>query len=178
MARRHRRMASIIRRLNACPLGKGHVCAGVDPTFPEATCMVVTEDQKQPAVCHERKARRSDGNLDRRTSSGLRNYVPYNQAGHMTRATKSFEALEKCLPWRAVHYDRRHESADVVSGGVALAVARDTHPQRPNFLGVRVRRLSGAHAISTGQVRQHGQCLRLVGGTKLGDVGNRAGNVR
>src|ERR1700731_4697790 len=65
---------------------------------------VATEDQEQPAGCHQRKARVADRDPGRRTSSGPADICSARtEAGHMTAADQIVRSAKKCLPWRAVH---------------------------------------------------------------------------
>ncbi len=64
---------------------------------------VATEDQEQPAGCHQRKARVADRDPRRQTSSGPADICSApTEAGHMTAADQIVRSAKKCLPWRAV----------------------------------------------------------------------------
>src|SRR3979411_1466077 len=59
---------------------------------------VATEDQEQPAGCHQRKARVADGDPGRRTSSGPADICSApTEAGHMTAADHIVRSAKKVL---------------------------------------------------------------------------------
>ena len=59
---------------------------------------VATEDQEQPAGCHQRKARVADRDPGRRTSSGPADICSApTEAGHMTAADQIVRSAKKVL---------------------------------------------------------------------------------
>src|ERR1700737_2894089 len=59
---------------------------------------VATEDQEQPAGCHQRKARVADRDPGRRTSSGPADTCSApTEAGHMTAADQIVRSAKKVL---------------------------------------------------------------------------------
>src|ERR1700731_3628003 len=59
---------------------------------------VATEDQEQPAGCHQRKARVADRDPGRRTSSGPADICSApTEAGHMTAANQIVRSAKKVL---------------------------------------------------------------------------------
>jgi len=59
---------------------------------------VATEDQEQPAGCHQRKARVADRDPGRRTSSGPADICSApTEAGHMTAADQIVRNAKKVL---------------------------------------------------------------------------------
>src|SRR5580700_11088228 len=59
---------------------------------------VATEDQEQPAGCHQRKARVADRDPGRRTSSGPADICSApKEAGHMTAADQIVRSAKKVL---------------------------------------------------------------------------------
>src|ERR1700726_45948 len=74
---------------------------------------VATEDQEQPAGCHQRKARVADRDPGRRTSSGPADICSApTEAGHMTAADQIVRSAKKVLAMGGrPHITRRSKSS-------------------------------------------------------------------